>query len=154
MFKQSMRSFGKQVLRRTKVKLVVRNIMFLEIDGTDTHLKYQRVTLTKFTTFFFFLTLINCIVLIVLQSISFADNAKAFETISEFLTQANITKTRIVYLSDDILYECKNIPTQSNADCSTLVSNNGNSRRGFDELMFGGSTIVQVCPLTVFTDSP
>jgi len=105
-------------------------------------LAYQRITLTKFTTFFFFLALINCIALVIFQSISFADNAEAYDIISGFLTQANITKNRIVYLSGDVLLECKDIPTESDADCSPLLPSGGNSRRGLDDFI-GASTIVQ-----------
>ncbi|KAF9074498.1 hypothetical protein BDP27DRAFT_1317207 [Rhodocollybia butyracea] len=112
MFSQSVRTFTKQALQWTKVKLV-----------------YQRVTLTRFTTLFFFLAVINCVVLILLQSIAFIDNQNADEMISGFLTQANITKTRIVYETGDELYICKDLPEQSDADCSTLVSLNDNSRR-------------------------
>ncbi|KAE9406129.1 hypothetical protein BT96DRAFT_282076 [Gymnopus androsaceus JB14] len=125
MFKQSVRKFGKQVLQWSNVKLA-----------------YQRITLTKFTTFFFFLALINCIALVIFQSISFADNAEAYDIISGFLTQANITKNRIVYLSGDVLLECKDIPTESDADCSPLLPSGGNSRRGLDDFI-GASTIVQ-----------
>ncbi|KAJ3793050.1 hypothetical protein GGU11DRAFT_760243 [Lentinula aff. detonsa] len=126
---QSTRTFTKRVLQWSRIKLV-----------------YQRITLTKYTTLFFFLSLINCLVLIILQSIAFADNQAASEIISSFLVQGNITETKIVYLSGDDLYECSNIPGREEANCSLLVSGNGsgsgmmimsgmngtNDRRGLD----------------------
>ncbi|KAH7868342.1 uncharacterized protein C8R40DRAFT_847429 [Lentinula edodes] len=102
---QSLRNFAKQALQRSRVKLV-----------------YQRVTLTRFTTLFFFLALINCIILIILQSIAFTDNEAASEIISGFLTQANITQTRVVFISGDELYECSDIPQRGNSGCAVLVS--------------------------------
>ncbi|KAJ3806415.1 hypothetical protein F5876DRAFT_68980 [Lentinula aff. lateritia] len=102
---QSLRNFAKQALQWSRVKLV-----------------YQRVTLTRFTTLFFFLALINCIVLIILQSIAFTDNEAASEIISGFLTQANITQTRVVFISGNELYECSDIPQRGNSGCEVLVS--------------------------------
>ncbi|KAJ3992423.1 hypothetical protein F5050DRAFT_1579599 [Lentinula boryana] len=109
---QSTRTFTKRVLQWSRIKLV-----------------YQRITLTKYTTLFFFLSLINCLVLIILQSIAFADNQAASEIISSFLVQGNITETKIVYLSGDDLYECSNIPGREEANCSLLVSGNGNGKQ-------------------------
>ncbi|KAJ4481038.1 hypothetical protein J3R30DRAFT_3700592 [Lentinula aciculospora] len=124
---QFVRNSTKQALQWSRVKLV-----------------YQRVTLTRFTTLFFFLALFNCIILIILQSIAFIDNEDASEIISGFLTQANITKTRIVYLTGNELYECSDIPGREDASCSLLVSSGNDSRRrALDELLPMDINIVQ-----------
>ncbi|KAJ3752849.1 hypothetical protein EV360DRAFT_75002 [Lentinula raphanica] len=110
---QSKRAFVKQVLQWSRIKLV-----------------YQRITLTRFTTLFFFLSLINCLVLIILQSIAFADNQAASEIISGFLVQGNITETKIVFLAGNDLYECSDVPQRDEGNCDLLVSGDGSGGSG------------------------
>jgi hypothetical protein len=120
------RSFVKQALQLSRVKLA-----------------HERITLTKFTAFFFYLALINCAILVILQSIAFIDNQNASEIISGFLDQANVTKTHISFVSNNVLYMCKNLPSDSDADCKALLSTDSNSRRALDEYVYGGSAVFQ-----------
>ncbi|KAF5381933.1 hypothetical protein D9757_007589 [Collybiopsis confluens] len=122
MFSQSVRSFTKQALQWSRIKLV-----------------HQRITLTKFTTLFFYLALFNCIILIALQTVAFVDNEDATEIITGFLNQANVTQDHIIYISNNELLKCKDLPSLSDANCETWLqeddgdddndSNDSKSRR-------------------------
>lgn len=108
MFSQSVRNFTKQALQWSRIKLV-----------------HQRITLTKFTAFFFYLALFNCIILIALQCVAFVDNENASEIITGFLDQANVTQNHIIYISNNELLKCKDLPSLSDAKCKTWLEADG-----------------------------
>ncbi|KIK56193.1 hypothetical protein GYMLUDRAFT_47407 [Collybiopsis luxurians FD-317 M1] len=133
MFSQSVRNFTKQALQWSKIKLV-----------------YQRITLTRFTTFFFHLALINCIILVILQCVAFVDNENASEIITSFLDQANVTQNRIIFISDNELVKCKDLPRLSDADCKPWIASTDSddsddikTHRALDGSVFVESGIVQ-----------
>ncbi|KAJ7584864.1 hypothetical protein C8J56DRAFT_136562 [Mycena floridula] len=105
MFRKTSRKLWKQALWWTRVKLV-----------------YTRITLTKFTTFYFFLALINCIILVILQSLTFADNFEAGSIVTKILSHGNVT-SGLTIIDHGTLQFCTGTPKTANANCQPLVAN-------------------------------
>lgn len=70
--------------------------------------KYTRITLTRFTTLYFFLALLNCIVLVILQGVTYADDAAAVSALQGLLVDSPVNK-RLPVFSDGVLRMCDNI---------------------------------------------
>lgn len=100
------RQLFKQALWWTRVKII-----------------YTRITLTKFTTFYFFLALLGCIVQVILQGITFADNSEAASIISNLLATGNITRG-LAIRDNGGLQLCWDIPDDPDANCTLIVATN------------------------------
>ncbi|THU93834.1 hypothetical protein K435DRAFT_757066 [Dendrothele bispora CBS 962.96] len=103
MLGKSSRRIWKDALRLTKIKLV-----------------YARVTLTKWTTLYFFLSLLYCVVLVVLQGITVSENAEAVGIIDGLLGSSNISQHRLVVCTGTTLEMCKDLPSQPDAQCEVI----------------------------------
>jgi len=77
--------------------------------------------LTRFTTLYFFFALLNCIVLVILQGVAYADNSEAVHIIEGLLSGVNVTKGLPVF-SGGVLYMCDSLPGQPGTVCNTVVS--------------------------------
>ncbi|KAK7440053.1 hypothetical protein VKT23_017304 [Stygiomarasmius scandens] len=111
MLRTSARRAWKDALRLTKIKLV-----------------YTRITLTKWTTLYFFLALLYCLVLVTLQGITVSENAKAVHIINGLLDTGDVARDCLVVRNGNTLEMCKDIPSQSDADCSVVQGTNLFSR--------------------------
>ncbi|KAK7035392.1 hypothetical protein VNI00_011923 [Paramarasmius palmivorus] len=101
MFKPGARNVLKQALVWTRVKLI-----------------YTRITLTKYTTLYFFLALIYCIVLVALQGVAFQDSAQAGDIVSGVLGCTNVTG--LVVHVDNHLEFCTGLPNVRDSNCSII----------------------------------
>ncbi|KAJ7279025.1 hypothetical protein C8J57DRAFT_152354 [Mycena rebaudengoi] len=104
--RRSTRVWWKRVLLLSRVKLI-----------------YARITLTKFTTAYFFFAIISCIGIAILQSQTFFSNSEGVLAISQFLAQGNVTTSTvgISFLADGNVFLCQNLPLQTGSNCSILV---------------------------------
>ncbi|KAJ7777583.1 hypothetical protein DFH07DRAFT_797297 [Mycena maculata] len=103
---QKNRAWAKHLLFISRVKLI-----------------YARITLTRYTTLYFFLALLSCFTLVVLQSSTFASNTEGASAVAAFLSESNVTTKDfgLSFLEDGNVMLCQNIPGQLGADCITLV---------------------------------
>ncbi|KAF8064161.1 hypothetical protein FPV67DRAFT_1420008 [Lyophyllum atratum] len=101
MFPQ-IRQLCKQALWWTRIKVV-----------------YMRITLSRFTTLYFFFALLNCVVLVILQGLAYADNSEAVRVIRALLSDANVTQG-LPILSNGVLQMCDSLPGQPGTTCTTL----------------------------------
>jgi hypothetical protein len=106
--------------------------------------KYARITLTKYTTFFFFLALVNCIVLIILQAIAFNDNTQASNFIGSLLDQGNITRGLVIVRADQLQY-CHDIPAKKYANCTVLSDGTVIGARGLSSVLVSHSIRKGIC---------
>ncbi|ESK85633.1 hypothetical protein Moror_9971 [Moniliophthora roreri MCA 2997] len=115
MFKPGARNIWKQALVWSRVKLV-----------------YTRITLTKYTTLYFFLALIYCIVLVALQGVAYQDNTQAANIVSSVLGCTNITG--LVVHIDNHLELCTDLPNVPDSNCFIIkgADPNGKWRRSED----------------------
>ncbi|PPQ64909.1 hypothetical protein CVT24_008249 [Panaeolus cyanescens] len=86
-------------------------------------LLYTRITLTRFTVFYFLLSLTACIGLVSLQGLTLTDNTQAIKLLGTvFENSQNITGLPIV--TDAVLRICSDIPDRS-ANCTAMASFGG-----------------------------
>ncbi|KAF7373391.1 hypothetical protein MSAN_00548700 [Mycena sanguinolenta] len=106
MVSQRSRERVKHVLSVSRVKLI-----------------YARITLTRYTTLYFFLALLSCIIFICLQTGTYLNNMEGTNAVAAFLVQSNVTSSTLgmSFLQDGNVVLCKNIPGQPEANCTTLV---------------------------------
>ncbi|KAF7307690.1 hypothetical protein MKEN_01129000 [Mycena kentingensis (nom. inval.)] len=104
--KPKTREWWKHVLWVSRIKLI-----------------YARITLTKFTTGYFFLALFTSFTLVILQARIFWSNTEGHDVLSTLLRDTNVstTNTGFSFLSDGDVLLCNNIPGQGNSNCTTLV---------------------------------
>ncbi|KAJ8074918.1 hypothetical protein PM082_019245 [Marasmius tenuissimus] len=101
MVNQSTRNTFKRALAWSRVKLM-----------------YNRITLTKWTTAYFFLALIYCIVLAALQGVAYADNAQARTVISGVVEYTNMTG--LVVDVHNHLEWCTGLPNVPGTNCTVI----------------------------------
>ncbi|KAJ6482871.1 hypothetical protein C8R47DRAFT_575194 [Mycena vitilis] len=84
---------------------------------------YARITLTRYTTLYFYLALLSCLTLAILQSQTYASNSEGAYAVAGFLTKTNVNTTAVgmSFLQDGDVVLCHNIPGQKGANCFTLV---------------------------------
>ncbi|KAJ6468965.1 hypothetical protein DFH09DRAFT_493010 [Mycena vulgaris] len=86
---------------------------------------YARITLTRYTTLYFYLALLSSIILVILQARTFFGNVEGSYAVTDFLRQSNVNPTSlgISFLRDGDVLLCHNIPGQRGSDgnCTTLV---------------------------------
>jgi hypothetical protein len=75
--------------------------------------------LTKFTTLYFFTALLTCIVLSILQTITFFDNKIAGDLVQSLRQRGNTTAGLVVEVSGH-LELCMDLPGQPNANCTSV----------------------------------
>ncbi|KAJ7160792.1 hypothetical protein C8R46DRAFT_1223134 [Mycena filopes] len=83
-----------------------------------------RITLTRYTTLYFFTALVGCITLCALQSATYFSNTEGSHAVAHFVSLANINTTTagMSFLQDGNVVLCHNIPGEKGANCSTLVN--------------------------------
>jgi hypothetical protein len=97
-------------------------------------LQYTRVTLTRFTTLYFFLALLNCVVLVILQGVTYADNATAVRAISGLLADSPVGK-RLPVFSNGVLQICDDVhPGAACAVVATAKSDESIATREVNEV--------------------
>ncbi|KAG6908705.1 hypothetical protein DXG01_003638 [Tephrocybe rancida] len=105
----------KQALWWTRIKLV-----------------YSRITLTRFTTLYFFFALFNCIILVVLQGVAYADNSKAVHIIEGLLSESSVIFTQgLPVFNQGLLQICDEVPGQPGANCTTVASSINATKNGY-----------------------
>lgn len=103
MFNQAVRNGVKRALAWSRVKLI-----------------YTRITLTKFTTAYFFLALIYCLVLVALQSVAYSDHAAARDSVSSVVGCTNFQG--LVVKSGNQLEWCDGLPNVQGSNCTIIQS--------------------------------
>ncbi|KAF5332053.1 hypothetical protein D9758_016561 [Tetrapyrgos nigripes] len=112
MLGKSSRRLLKDTLRFAKIKLV-----------------YSRITLTKWTTLYFFVALLYCIVLVVLQGITLSENTRAVGILDGLLQSGHIpSKGLVVIKIGNALEMCRDLPSQPDSDCSVIDGTDLNTR--------------------------
>ncbi|KAF9480665.1 hypothetical protein BDN70DRAFT_877383 [Pholiota conissans] len=87
---------------------------------TKISILYARITLTRFTTLYFFFAIITCIILSGLQGVTFTDNANAISALSGIV--GNIANDEgIVVLEKNTLQYCDSIPHQAGTICIKIM---------------------------------
>ncbi|KAJ7656674.1 hypothetical protein B0H17DRAFT_1098091 [Mycena rosella] len=106
MYNQKTREWAKHVLWVSRVKLI-----------------YARITLTRYTTIYFYLALLSSIILVILQSRTYLGNTEGTQAIGAFLLRSNVSTATagMSFLQDGDIILCHNIPGQNGANCTTLV---------------------------------
>ncbi|KAG5645647.1 hypothetical protein DXG03_005638 [Asterophora parasitica] len=82
---------------------------------------YTRITLTRFTTLYFFFALLNCLVLVILQGVAFADNAEAVRAIGGLLSEASVPDGLPIF-SNGVLQMCDSVPGQPSTTCTIVFT--------------------------------
>ncbi|PFH49307.1 hypothetical protein AMATHDRAFT_63440 [Amanita thiersii Skay4041] len=82
---------------------------------------YTRITLNPYTLVYFLLAFISCIILVVLQAITFADNTKAVALLSNTISKANVTQGLPVIIEGTLQY-CDRLPDQQSARCTPVTN--------------------------------
>ncbi|GLB44647.1 hypothetical protein LshimejAT787_1702740 [Lyophyllum shimeji] len=100
------RQLWKEALWWTRIKLI-----------------YERITLTRYTNLYFFFALFNCVALVILQGVAFADNSAAVRGIGDLLSEVNVTKG-LPILSHGVLRLCDNLPGQPGTTCAIVQTSN------------------------------
>ncbi|KAF8990258.1 hypothetical protein BDQ17DRAFT_1372156 [Cyathus striatus] len=112
MFRKASKKFLNMALRLARAKLV-----------------HTRITLTPFTTLYFFVALFSCIVLVILQGATYADNSAAVRILDSILDSSNVARDLAIF-SNGALKVCSHLPKDTEADCVVIAGSNFNSRRG------------------------
>ncbi|KAJ6542627.1 hypothetical protein B0H19DRAFT_1267865 [Mycena capillaripes] len=136
MYDQKTREWVKHILWISRIKLI-----------------YARITLTRYTTLYFFLALLSCITLVILQSQTYFSNTEGAVAITGFINQWNISTTSVgmSFLQDGDVVLCQNIPGQAGANCTILV-NRAHAHmhvRAFNERASGIPVDPQQCALSL-----
>lgn len=100
-------------------------------------LLYARLTLTRFTTLYFFFAIITCAVLSAQQGLTFSENSAAVSAISSFITEES-GHGGLVVLEKGVLEVCDGLPDQPGTNCSKIMTfgqnNNLTSRSLWDDV--------------------
>ncbi|KAJ7073263.1 hypothetical protein B0H15DRAFT_63472 [Mycena belliarum] len=106
MVKQKTREWAKHILWISRAKLI-----------------YTRVTLTRYTTLYFFLAFVGSVTLVILQTATYASNTEGAHAVSAFVAEADVDTATIgmSFLSGGDVLLCKNIPGQAMDNCTTLI---------------------------------
>lgn len=119
MLRNSARGFLKQALSLARVKLIVSPTSTLLFIATDALSQYSRITLTRYTTLYFFTALFSCIVLCILQGVTYYDNYQARDLVQS-LRHSVDTTDRLVVEIDGHLEVCNDFPGRAEANCTKI----------------------------------
>jgi len=113
----------KRTLSLARIRLLVSNASYIR--GTVAHLvlQYTRITLTRFTTAYFFLAVITCAVLSSLQAVTFADNSDAISLLGRVLDGQ--PPSGLIILENGKLRECNSLPNQPGTICTEVMDLHG-----------------------------
>ncbi|KAF9264634.1 hypothetical protein L218DRAFT_900509 [Marasmius fiardii PR-910] len=103
MLNQAVRNGFKRALAWSRVKII-----------------YTRITLTKYTTTYFFLALVYCLVLVALQAVSFSDTAAAGDAVSSVVGCIDIEG--LVVREGNQLAWCDRLPNVQGSNCTIIPS--------------------------------
>ncbi|KAF8154025.1 hypothetical protein B0H34DRAFT_799931 [Crassisporium funariophilum] len=107
MLSHDRRQFWKRTLSLTKVKIL-----------------YTRITLTRFTTLYFFSALVACITLSSLQAVTFVDNSNAVTALSSVIAESQFSDGLAV-IRNGWIQVCDSIPDQPGTNCTAKISLKG-----------------------------
>lgn len=96
---------------------------------------YTRITLTRFTTVYFFLAVANCVVLVTLQGVTLGNNSQAVDLSEALLNQINGTHdSKLPVFIGQELQMCDGIPGQPGAQCYSVAKyKKRNNRRSLSK---------------------
>lgn len=83
--------------------------------------QYARLTLTRFTTLYFFFAIITCAVLSAQQGLTFSENSAAVSVLSSFITEES-GHGDLVVLEKGVLEVCDGLPDQPGTNCSKIMT--------------------------------
>ncbi|TEB36636.1 hypothetical protein FA13DRAFT_1682795 [Coprinellus micaceus] len=89
-------------------------------------LVFNRITKTRYTRFYFFLSAFTCLILCALQVVILSDNTKAVEILTAVVDEAECP-AHITVLKDGELYVCDSIPDRQGSNCIVLWMSGGGS---------------------------
>uniref|UniRef100_A0A8H8CEP1 Uncharacterized protein n=1 Tax=Psilocybe cubensis TaxID=181762 RepID=A0A8H8CEP1_PSICU len=114
------------------VSLAARQLWKRTLSILRVKLLYSRITLTRFTTFYFFLAFASCIVLSALQGVAFTDNSMAVAALAPVVK--NVPSDQVLVLEKGVLQTCTSIPDQRGTKCTVhLVFGSRKSKRHWDD---------------------
>lgn len=80
---------------------------------------YARITLTRYTTLFFFFALLSALVLLALEAVAYNDNTMAIKRLDGIIAQGSPT-TGVFLQQGDTLQVCYDVPGRANTKCRPL----------------------------------
>ncbi|KAF8175156.1 hypothetical protein BJ912DRAFT_822266, partial [Pholiota molesta] len=98
-----------------------RQVFKRTLSVTKINILYARVTLTRFTTLYFFFAIITCIILSGLQGVTFTDNSNAISALTAIVGN-NRLDHGIVVLEGRTLRLCDSIPHQAGTNCTDVLT--------------------------------
>ncbi|KAG7087525.1 hypothetical protein E1B28_013484 [Marasmius oreades] len=102
------------------ISQTARNTFKRALAWSNVKVIYTRITLTKYTTAYFFLALIYCLALVVLQSVAYADTATARNAVSSVV--GCISFDGLVVKTGNQLEWCDGLPNVHGTTCTILQS--------------------------------
>ncbi|TEB30876.1 hypothetical protein FA13DRAFT_1814301 [Coprinellus micaceus] len=97
---------------------------FLEISKAK--LVFNRITQTRYTRFYFFLSAFSCLLLCALQAVILSDNTKAVDILAAAVDEAE-PAPHITILKDGELHVCDSIPDRQDSNCVVLWLSTSNT---------------------------
>ncbi|KAJ2927649.1 hypothetical protein H1R20_g9446, partial [Candolleomyces eurysporus] len=113
------RENAKRLLSRTRIKLV-----------------YDKITLTRYTTLYFFFTLVTCLVLCALQGVLLYDNTQAVNILTDVVDEAQVPP-HIAMVMSDHLQVCQGIPDRRGSNCTAVLHFKDNKVVEVEEITTG-----------------
>ncbi|KAJ3503632.1 hypothetical protein NMY22_g18184 [Coprinellus aureogranulatus] len=92
-------------------------------------LVFKRITQTRYTRFYFFLSAFSCLLLCALQAVILSDNTKAVEILTAAVDEAE-PPAHITILKDGELHVCDSIPDRRDSNCIVLWLSNSGAANG------------------------
>ncbi|KAF5339730.1 hypothetical protein D9611_009111 [Ephemerocybe angulata] len=80
---------------------------------------FDRITLTRYTRFYFFVSAFTCLLLCSLQAVLLADNTKGVDILTKVVDEAQL-QPHVTVLKDGELQVCDRIPDKSDDGCIVL----------------------------------
>ena len=89
-------------------------------------LKFNRITQTRYTRLYFFLSAFSCLLLCALQAVILSDNTKAVDILTAAVDEAD-PAPHITILKDGELHVCDSIPDRRDSNCVVLWLSTSNT---------------------------
>ena len=89
-------------------------------------LKFNRITQTRYTRLYFFLSAFSCLLLCALQAVILSDNTKAVDILTAAVDEAE-PAPHITILKDGELHVCDSIPDRQDSNCVVLWLSTSNT---------------------------
>ncbi|KAL1662137.1 hypothetical protein GGF50DRAFT_104471 [Schizophyllum commune] len=95
---------------------------------------YARITLTRYTTLFFFFALLSALVLLALEAVAYNDNTMAIDHLDGIIAQGSPTNG-IFLQKGDMLEVCYDVPGRTGSMCRPLWKPDHKDRRALEEAL-------------------